>query len=194
VGRDVSLFDRIAPLYDVLTPAADREPLERGLAYADRDVDRVLDVGGGTGRAGRIFARYPFVADVVVADAAAGMLRSARSQGLGAIQSDAGRLPVCDEQVDAVLVVDALHHFPDPHVAVREAARVLRSGGVLLVRDFDPETWRGRALVAVEHAIGFESEFFTAGEMADVVQDAGLASFVPDRGYEYTVVGVKRRD
>jgi demethylmenaquinone methyltransferase/2-methoxy-6-polyprenyl-1,4-benzoquinol methylase len=186
-GRDVRLFDRFARLYGAVVPAARREPLARGLAFADRPVERVLDVAGGTGRAGRALGAD---ASVTVVDAAGGMVREARRNGLAAVRGDAARLPVRSASVDAVLVVDALHHVANPTATVAEARRVLRPGGVLVIREFDPTTRLGRLLVAAEHAVGFESRFRSPDALAAVVERSGLASFVPDRGFGYTVVGV----
>lgn len=198
--RDVALFDRLARLYEFAMPAADPDVLARGLAYADGDVDRVLDVGGGTGRGARAVGAAVRRSDAdrgdgprsLVLDAARGMLREAHATGLEVVQADAGALPVRDGSVDAVLVVDALHHFPSAERAVAEAARVLRPGGVLVIREFDPATLRGRALTSLERAVGFDSTFYPAGDLAALVEGAGLASVLPDRGFGYTVVGVKR--
>lgn len=200
--RDVALFDRLARLYEFAMPAADPDVLATGLAYADGDLDRVLDVGGGTGRAARVVGEAVRRSDVgrcdgprsLVLDAARGMLREAHEAGLEGVQADAGTLPVRDAAVDAVLVVDALHHFPSAERAIVDAARVLRPGGVLVIREFDPTTIRGRALAAVERTVGFDSTFYPAADLVDLVQAAGLASFLPDRGFGYTVAGVKRGD
>jgi demethylmenaquinone methyltransferase/2-methoxy-6-polyprenyl-1,4-benzoquinol methylase len=182
---DVRFFDRLAAVYDRLMPPARRGPLRRGLARADGPVEWLLDVGGGPGRA----VAGLDVAERTVIDAAAGMCRRARARGLGAVRGDAGRLPVADGAVDAVTVVDALHHLPDPGEAVREAARVLRPGGVLVVREFDPATVRGRALVAAERAVGFDSTFLAPDDLAGLLAEAGLAARVLDRGFSCTVVG-----
>ncbi|WP_255196328.1 class I SAM-dependent methyltransferase [Halorarius litoreus] len=186
--RDVSLFDRFASLYELAMPPAAGHKLDAGLAFGDGHVDRVLDVGGGTGRAARELD------GATVVDAAAGMLREARSKGVGGIQGDAGRLPVRDASVDAVTIVDALHHFPDAPAAIAEAARVLRPGGVLVVREFDPSTVRGQALVGLEHAVGFDSTFYTPDDLADHMREAGLVVFYPEEGFGYTLAGVKRGD
>ncbi|OYR45633.1 methyltransferase type 11, partial [Halorubrum sp. Ea8] len=47
---DVRFFDRVAPLYDRVMPPANGEALAAGLAHATRPIDRLLDVGGGSGR------------------------------------------------------------------------------------------------------------------------------------------------
>lgn len=186
-GPDVGRFDRFARLYDLAMPAAEAPTLRRGLDFATRPIDRLLDVGGGTGRAATALG------GATVIDAAPGMLAEARAAGNEAVAGAAEALPVWDGSVDAVVVVDALHHFADIEAAVEEAARVLAPGGVLVVRDFDPATVRGRGLVALEAIVGFNSRFLESAELASVIEAAGLASFRPEIGFAYTVVGVKRR-
>ena len=188
-GADVAYFDRLAGLYERAMPAADATALNRGLVRAERDIERLLDVGGGTGRG----AAALDVPERVVVDAAGGMLQRARGKGLGAVQGDATRLPVRDEAVDAVLVVDALHHMPNATPVVEEATRVLRPGGALVVREFDPTTVRGWLLAGSERLIGFDSTFYAAGALTGRMGRAGLETSLPERGFTYTAVGVKPR-
>jgi len=192
---DVRFFDRVARLYDRLAPPTDPEPIWAGLARADRPVERVLDLAGGTGRAARAIAAPVGTArtpETVVVDASRPMLAHAAARGTTAVRGDAGRLPVHTAAVDAVVVLDALHHLPDQEAALAEAARVLRPGGVLVIREFDPGTLRGRALVAAERAVGFDSTFRGPDAWATACDAAGLASTVLDRGFAFTVVGKKR--
>lgn len=185
---DGRFFDRVARAYDAVMPSARRGPLREGLALADRDVARVVDLGGGTGRAVR--ALDP--SEPLVVDVSRGMLRRARARGLAVVRADAGTLPLRDESVDAVVVVDALHHVPDRRAALAEATRILADGGVLVVREFDPGTLPGRALVLAERAVGFDSTFDGPDALSALVSDAGLDATVLDRGFGYTVAGVKR--
>lgn len=186
---DLRAFDRLARVYDALMPPARRGPVEAGLSLADGPVDLLVDVAGGPGRASAGLD----VARAVVVDAAPGMTRRARARGREAVLGDAGRLPVADAGVDAVLVADALHHLPDRDGALRSARDALRPGGVLVVREFDPRTLRGRALVAAEHAVGFGSSFEGPDALADRVARAGLAPTVVGRGFGYTVAGKRER-
>jgi len=182
---DVTLFDRAAPVYDRLLPGADADVLARALGRATRPIARVVDVGGGTGRA----VRAVDAAERVVVDPSRPMLSKARAHGLAAVQGDGSRAPVATGSADAVLVVDALHHIVDQRGVVEEARRVLRPGGVLVVSEFDPGTVRGRLLVVAEHLVGFDSTFHRPDRLRATVAAAGFRAAVLDRGFGYTVVG-----
>lgn len=74
--------------------------------------------------------------------AGSGLLKEAWGPGLIAtditptpwidLATDATRMGVADGAADNVLLVDALHHFNDPHAFIDEAARVTRPGGRLI--------------------------------------------------------------
>lgn len=182
---DVEQFEWAAPLYDHLTPDVDASSLQDALALADRPIERVLDVGGGTGRA----ARAIHADQRIVADPALGMLERARAHDLEVVRANSATLPLQDATVDAVLVVDALHHIADRHGTLTEAHRVLRPDGVLAVVDFDPTTVRGRLLAAAEHLVGFDSTFHPPGHLRDDMERSGFDTTITDRGFTYTVAG-----
>jgi len=185
--HDIGSFDRLASLYDRAMPPARAGPLRAGLDLAQRRVQRVVDLGGGPGRAVRRLG----VDRPLVVDAAPGMVRRAGIRGIPGVVADAGRLPLRTESVDAVLIVDALHHMSGQEAVIGEAARVLRPGGVLVVREFDPDTLRGRALVRAERLLGFDSVFAGPDDLASHIAAADLSPNVLDRGFGYTVAGVK---
>ncbi len=184
---DIRPFHRFARWYDLAMPTVDETPLREALGLAERPVRHGVDLAGGTGRAASGLQHVEWT----VVDAARGMLTRARQRGLDTVQADAARLPFRAESVDAVVIVDALHHVADQDELVREASRVLRPGGVFVVADFDPDTVRGRVLTAAEHLIGFESTFRTPTSLAADVRRAGFSTLIPEGGFAYVVAGVK---
>ena len=198
---DVRFFDRVARLYDWVMPAADRQSLATALSRADGGTDRLLDLGGGTGRA----TIAVDAAERTVVDISRPMLRRAQARTasgpgqpadppgpLATLQGDAGRLAVGDDTVDAAIVVDAFHHMPRQAAVVSEAARVLRPGGIFVVREFDPSHPLGWLLARGEHSIGMNSTFYTPAELAELLADTGFSVEILDSGFEYTVVGTNR--
>lgn len=187
---DVRFFDRIASVYDRLMPPVRVEDLQTGFRFADRPVERVLDVAGGTGRAARALDD----SEVIVLDRSAGMLARAAEAGLSGVRGDARQLPIRDDAVDAVVVTDALHHVPDAEQALAACVRAVAPGGVIVIREFDPTTVRGRGLVALEHAAGMDSVFFEPRDLVAMLRDAGARSYLVEEGFGYTVVGVVPRE
>lgn len=67
----------------------------------------------------------------------------AARHGVQVVRGDAQRLPLADEVADVVVAGEVLEHVPDLDAAVREACRVLRPGGTLVL-DTIADTWFGR--------------------------------------------------
>ncbi len=94
---------------------------------------RVLDLGGGSAWVSELLAKLGFRAftlDLSSALLGIGRKRFAR-EGLPArfAVGDMTYLPVATGSMDAVIVLDALHHVPDVPAVFREAYRVLAEGG-----------------------------------------------------------------
>ena len=100
----------------------------------------VLDVATGGGHTALKFA--PHVQHVIASDLTPKMLEAAEKhlteKGANNVEfkiADAENLPFEDAIFDLVTCRIAPHHFPDCAKFVRESARVLKSGGMLLVQD-----------------------------------------------------------
>ncbi len=96
----------------------------RGLAPGSR----VLDVGAGAGPYRTLFAHCEYQAQ----DFAAEPSTLGRYTRLDYV-SDIAAIPVPDSSFDAVLCTEVIEHVPDPVAALREMARVLRTGGRLIL-------------------------------------------------------------
>lgn len=104
--------------------------------------DTVLEVAAGTCICGRSLA--PFVERVACLDMTTAMLAvgkaEAAKQGLlnmDFVQGDAEKLPFSDNSFDIVISRLAFHHFPNPKRCFSEMARVLKTGGKLIVIDME---------------------------------------------------------
>ena len=98
----------------------------------------VGDLGCGTGQVTETLA--PVVARVIAVDESREMLAAARGRlsahdNVELRQGPLEALPIEVGALDAAVMMLVLHHLVDPARALREAARVLRTGGRLLVVD-----------------------------------------------------------
>jgi SAM-dependent methyltransferase len=94
--------------------------------FVDEKLTPVLDVGCGEGE----LARHLPAGGWVGVDASAEMLERAPEPHR---QADATALPFPDGSFSSVALLYVLYHLPDPALALGEARRVLRSGGLVAV-------------------------------------------------------------
>ncbi|MDG1437489.1 MAG: metalloregulator ArsR/SmtB family transcription factor [Emcibacteraceae bacterium] len=110
---------------------------------ADMEINDLLDVGTGTGRMLELFAQD--TTSGVGIDLSRDMLAIARSHleqksinHMQVRQGDMYDLALSDKTMDLVIFHQVLHFADDPLAALKEAARILRTNGRVIIIDFLP--------------------------------------------------------
>lgn len=161
-------FDLLAGLYDRVFSFLGAEHLSSFLDLAPGQ--RLLDVGGGTGRVSQGLRDR---CTVVVCDTSQGMTRQARAKGLLTVRGAVEALPFADGAFDRMLVVDAFHHFGDHRAAAGELLRALRPGGRLVIEEPDIQRWPVKLIALGERLLLMRSRFFDAEALSRLFQEAG---------------------
>ena len=146
--------------------------------------DHVIDIACGHGGAAFILKCSSAAARVSGFDLLPENILLARhmyphTEGLSFSEGDAQALPMEDQSVERALCCEAAFHFPDKPQFLREASRVLKPGGRLVVVDF---VWRSAANRAhKEHELAKHvrnvwqwDDLFTAEEYRTAGEAAGL--------------------
>jgi len=152
-------WDRIRSLY-LGESAVEQAMLE---AAGQGELGDLVDLGTGTGRLLEVFA--PRLRGGIGIDQSHEMLNVARAnldaRGLTNCQvrwGDIYALPLPSCSADLVTLHHVLHFLGDPGAALREAARLLRPGGRLLVADFSPHELEYLRNEHAHRRLGFADE------------------------------------
>jgi SAM-dependent methyltransferase len=152
---------------------------------------RLLDVLGGDGLLAHVLRTVaPQVENPpITSDMAGNMILAALRGGLPAIRQLAQFLFLRDETMDAVIIAYGTHHIgpKERPVACREAARVLRPGGRLVLHDFEEGGAVAQWFSEVVHRYsrrGHPYTHFTANEMEFCLRSSGLRAVSVRRMYD----------
>jgi SAM-dependent methyltransferase len=144
--------------------------------YGRSHEPRVLDVGAAEGASLVEIARGVGSGQYVGIEMGPGLIRSAGRlpDNVTLMQGDACSLPAeFDGSFDAVSMLAVLEHLPEPVVALGEAHRVLRPGGLVVATCPDPfwDAIAGRlGLVKDEHHL----QQVSLGRLRTWIEDAGF--------------------
>ncbi|QCC46266.1 class I SAM-dependent methyltransferase [Halobellus limi] len=175
-GRDRGMEERH---WHTAKRALARMPVEAG--------DTVLDLGCGSGYAGRALRDTKDAGRVYGLDGAPAMVRNARSYtddpNVGYLVGDFDALPFADDSVDHVWSMEAFYYARDPIHTLEEVARILRPGGTFYCavnyyeENVHSHEWQDR--------IDVEMTRWSADEYREAFREAGLAvaeqDSIPDR-------------
>ncbi len=175
-------FDLVARFYDRVFHFLGPERLMSLLQ--PQPSERILDIGGGTGRVSQTFGD-DYV--VVVCDSSWGMLREARQKQMIACCGLAERLPFADGAFDRIVMVDTFHHLHDQHVAAKETLRVLRPGGRLVIEEPDIRRWSVKWIALGERLLLMRSRFHSIADLARVFEEAGARIVAIEEGRDLNV-------
>jgi ubiquinone/menaquinone biosynthesis methyltransferase len=201
-----TMFDRIAPTYDVLNRLLSAGIDTRWRARAVREVEDgpagpLLDLCAGTMDLTAMLAVSRPADRLVAVDFSAAMLEKGRRKAPHAevVVADATALPFADGTFAAVVCGFGMRNLADPAKGVREARRVLRPGGLFVTLElFRPTRFSTRAFhgvyarvvlpavggwisgdkTAYEYLSRSMAGFLTRQEYERVVRSAGFARSV----------------
>jgi len=164
--RAQDYFHKVAKSWDTIRAMhVPQKELEQALleVIGPEPVGELLDIGTGTGRMLQILADR--VTRGVGVDLSSGMLAVARSNieqaGMAHIhvrKGDMYQLPLDDASIDLAILHMVLHYSDDPAEVIREAGRVLRTDGRLILVDFAVHTEEYLRSEFRHHRLGFSDD------------------------------------
>lgn len=138
-----------------------------GVYFPTKPVQRMLDLGTGTGRMLELFGSR--AEEAIGFDLNTQMLTLARSRVSSANlsncqvrQSDISALSLPAQSADLIILHQVMHFLDNPELVMREAGRVIKPGGRLLIADFAAHT---KEWLREEHAhrrLGFTNDEIAA--------------------------------
>lgn len=171
----ITPFERLAHKYDEwfdAHPSIYDSELEaiRGLLPAN---GTGLEVGAGTGR----FAE-PLGITIAIEPSRA-MGKMAQERGIEVIDAVAESLPLPDESFDYILFITTVCFLDSMEQAFREALRVLKSSGAILIGLIDRESPTGRAYERRQSKSPFyrEATFHSVDEVIHSLKTVGFGHF-----------------
>ena len=173
--RDIAdTFGRAASTYDSAADLQRQVAAQLAQLVTVEPVERLLDIGCGTGRES---ARLAERCNVVALDLAPAMVAHAASRHAGPswLCGDAENLPLADCSVDAIFSSLALQWCEHPGAAFAEMRRVLRPGGCAWIATLGPQTLHElRSAWAVVDAAEHVNEFAGREQLQRQIARAGL--------------------
>jgi SAM-dependent methyltransferase len=158
-------------LRDTRTWYGDTDPMSQVdpplvAAVAERAGRRVLDLGCGLGGYSRALGERGF--DCYALDVADEYVEAARGIGVRADRYDGQRIPLEDDAVDTVILIEVIEHLEEPEALLREAARV--AGRNVLVTTPNCTQNFGSVPIEFSHMLDVDHrQFFTVASLRELL-------------------------
>jgi ubiquinone/menaquinone biosynthesis C-methylase UbiE len=130
-----------------------------------------LEIGVGTGRfASALGIEYGV-------EPAANMARLARKRGIEVYLGYGNGLPFIDSNFDYVAIIITLCFVKNPQKVLKEAFRVLKKGGKIIIGIVDKESFLGKFYLEKKSIFYKEAKFFSVGDVKGLLRQTGFKDF-----------------
>jgi ubiquinone/menaquinone biosynthesis C-methylase UbiE len=130
-----------------------------------------LEIGVGTGRfASALGIKYGI-------EPSANMAKLARKRGVEVYLGYGGALPFVDDSFDYAIMLITLCFIKDPLQALREAHRILKKDGKMIVGVVDKESFLGKFYHEKKSIFYKEATFFSITDLKALLQKTGFSNF-----------------
>lgn len=188
-----NIFEYVAPYYDKLMKITGIGIEDRIIYELNPGENKILDVGGGTGRISESIKKFQNCGEIYLLDNNKEMLKEAYKRNLeNIVYGFSHDMPFSNEFFDMVICVDALHHFESPERSILEMGRVLKPGGKLIIYDFKPESFLTKILTAFEESLGEPGSFLSPEKLEDLLNSSGFEVNIENMySFQYFLTAVK---
>jgi ubiquinone/menaquinone biosynthesis C-methylase UbiE len=146
--------------------------------------DRILDIGGGTGKIGNGIIQLTG-AQVIVVEPDELMIKVGwrKNCQVDFVKAVGENLPFGDGEFSLILLVDVLHHTKNFQKVIEEVSRVLRTGGEVFIKElsFTSSPWR-RFSRYVESIICGGLTTITPDKLASALEENNILLEFTSRG------------
>lgn len=181
-------FDFIAPVYEKIRPRSQSVFTKLNSLVEFNSSDIVLDIGGGAGSIAKYFVGK--IKSIVVIDPSPKMIEQCQKHpDLSCMVACAENLPLADNSVGKIILVDAFHHISQQIAAIAEMQRVLKVGGTIIIAEYNPLTFGGRCIEILEKILRLGSTFHSPDSLRKLFTDRGFrARVVDEKQKEYFLI------
>lgn len=184
-------FDFVAPIYEKFHFGA-RKTFKKIEAIANfKSTDVVLDLGGGTGRIAKFLVGK--VQSIAVVDTSEKMIVECKKHsGISCAVGSGESLPIANNSVDKIILIDAFHHMKNQGQVITEMKRVLKTGGKIIIEEFNPSTLGGKLITIFERILKLGSVFHRSDSLANLFSIGGFSTQLFDvKKKSYYLVAIK---
>jgi ubiquinone/menaquinone biosynthesis C-methylase UbiE len=176
-----AIFDGVAARYDAVTSSyavSRRKEFLRMYAKGS-----VLEVGAGTGEMSHFLVEHG--CHVTATDISSKMVEQIKHKlSIEAVVADAEHLPFPDASFDTVVGAEMIYYLDHPEVFIREAYRVLRPGGRILLSSANDTMRIYDRLRALLRVIGFGDATYFDDKIRRFIKEKALVHLLSDTHFK----------